>query len=250
MTVTQPNGAISKQYSYRTPNAWTDGLVFADETIVMNGTTPTVVSSSLVSWQQGDYLTARPSWAQITDENGKKVKTEYDYTNGNFNQITRSCDYDDGGAKLRCSNATYENSQAYKGTWYYTGGSNGVWYFGGGRHIFNIVLTTNVENPDGTIASRTDYQYDNYQNNALVNTPGVIQHDSTHDPYTTDTVEGPNCVNWQPTNNPDNPGEQYCVEYEQISAFDSSTNARGNITKTTSYADAQTPSGAIYETKG
>lgn len=70
VTVTQPTGAISRQYSYRTPGTWTDGLVFYDETEVLNGSTPTIISSSLVSWQQGNYDSPRPSWAEVTDENG------------------------------------------------------------------------------------------------------------------------------------------------------------------------------------
>jgi YD repeat-containing protein len=188
--ITQPNGSISKQYSYRTPNAWTDGLVFADETFVPeNPTTP--VSSSNVSWQQGDYDSPRPSWARITDENGKNVKTEYSYANGLFNQITRSCDYNDANVKLKCANAVYENSVPYKGTWFSVGsGSNAVRYFADGRHIFNLLLTSNVENPDGTIASRTDYEYDNYQNQPLVNTPAVTKHDATFDPFTTQLQNG------------------------------------------------------------
>ena len=249
ITVTQPNGTISKQYSYRTPNAWTDGLLFADETIVMNGTTPTVISSSLVSWQQGDYDSPRPSWAEITDENGKKVKTVYDYSNGLFNQVTRSCDYDDGATKLRCATAIYENSQDYKGTWFSVNSGSGVeWYYFGGRHIFNLVTTTAIENPDGTIASRTDYEYDNYQNPPFATATGVIQHLSAYDPYTTDTVpvQG-ECIRWEtPMGEP-----SYCVnwEYYDVSAYDPNTDKRGNLTKTTAYSDAQTLTGAIAETK-
>lgn len=252
VTITQPNGAISKQYSYRTPGAWTDGLVFFDETIVMNGTTPITVSSSMVSWQQGDYFSPRLNWVEISDENGKKVKTVYDYTGGLFNQVTRTCDYDDGGAKLRCSNAVYENDQSYKGTWtWQVIGGVGTWIYSGGRHIFNLVKSTSVENPDGTIAARTDFEFDNYQNQPLINTPGVIHHDPSHDPYTTETVQVQGeCIRWEtPWGEP-----SYCVEWEyyDVSVYDPATDKRGNITKITNYSDAGNPagpSGAIYETK-
>jgi len=252
VSVTHPNGAISRQWSYRTPNVWTDGLVFADETIVMNGTTEITVSSSLISWQQGDYQTARPAWIQKTDELGKNVKTVYDYGTAPFNQILRSCDYDDAGGKLRCSNAVYENSQSYKGTWYSVNtGTETIWLYSGGRHILSLPLMTNVENPDGTIAAQSENEYDNYQSQPLVNTPGVIQHEASHDPYTTQTItyQGP-CIQWyQPPY-----GGPVCTQYQIItaSAYDASTSKRGNLTKITNYSDAGNsngPSGAIYETK-
>ncbi len=248
--ITQPNGAISKQYSYRTPNAWTDGLVFADETIVTNNAVPATISSSLVSWQQGDYHSPRPGWAKIFDENGKTVKTEYDYTGGLFNQVTRSCDFDDGNVKLRCATSTYENSQNYKGTWNsVTNGNTVEWYYAGGRHIFNLVLATTVENPDGTVASRTNYEYDNYTNQPLTDTPSVIQHNASNNPYTTETttVQG-SCIQWE-----EHPyGGQYCVAWDeyQVSVFDPNTNYRGNVTKVTNYSDAQNSVGAIANTNG
>jgi YD repeat-containing protein len=245
--VTQPNGSISKQYSYRTPGAWTDGLVFADETFVPeNLITP--VSSSRVGWQQGDYDSPRPFAAEIYDENNKKVRTEYSYANGSFNQITRSCDRDDAGTLLKCANAVYENSTAYKGNWSSVqSGNQYIWFFSSGRHIFNLLKTSNVENPDGTIASRTDYEYDNYQNQPLVNTPGIIQHSSSNNPFTLETtmVQGV-CLVW----NTPPMGSPYCSQYQinTVSVYDTGTDKRGNVTKQTSYANAQTPSGAIDNT--
>jgi RHS repeat-associated protein len=258
--VTQPNGSISKQYSYRTPNTWTDGLVFADETFVPeNLVTP--VSSSRVGWQQGDYDSPRPFAAEIYDENSKKVRTEYSYANGLFNQITRSCDYDNAGTLLKCANAVYENSIPYKGTWNSVVSGNQVyWYFSSGRHIFNLLKTSNVENPDGTIASRTDYEYDNYQSQPLVNTPGVIKHDPVSDPFTTQLQNG-SCLVWQPSQSVPScsfEGEEVwvptsggyydycqCQEFDQVSVYDPATDKRGNLTKQTTYADAQNATGAI-----
>jgi hypothetical protein len=251
--VTQPNGTISKQYSSRAPNFWTDGLVFADETIVSVNSVPTIISSSLVNWEQGDYHSPRPDWAKITDENGKKVKTDYEYTGGNFNQVTRSCDYDDSNVKLRCANTTYENSQNYKGTWIsQTNGSNVEWYYSGGRHIFNLVLSTTIENPDGTIVSKTDYEYDG---NPLADTLGVIQHAASHNPSNNSTVicnchwscDG-NLTNSQNVieNCPDGtPPLRIC---DQCPVYNSSTQYRGNVTKVTNYSDAANPATSISST--
>lgn len=250
ITVVQPNGVVSKQYTHRNPGVWSDGVLFRDETKIVNGTTETIIAKSTVFWEPGDYLSPRPASVEAIDEKGHKIKTAYTYGTGLFNQITRSCDYDNGNNLLRCSNATYENSQSYKGTWYSYNTGNGIgWYFGGGRHIFSLPLTTTIENPDGSIASRTNYEYDSYQNNAFLNTPGVIQHDPTHDPYTNVMmwVQG-SCIQWEPGPY----GDPVCVnwEYYEVPVYDPATDKRGNVTKTTSYSDAQAGTGAIVETKG
>ena len=242
ITITQPNGAISKQYSYRTPGTWTDGLVFADETIVVKNSTPVVVSSSLVSWQPGEYDSPRPSWSEVTDENGHKIKTVNDYTGGKFNQLARACDYDNGNNKLRCAFNDYENNSSYIGQT----DSNGYY---SGRHIFNLVKATGIENPDGTRASLTEYEYDGGQ--PLSDTSGVIQYDQAHNPYTTTTrlVRG-QCLD--PANISGGLSEENpCTEYEwtEVSIYESSTAARGNVTKVKHYTDARTPSGEIVETR-
>ncbi|HEY0111002.1 MAG TPA: RHS repeat-associated core domain-containing protein [Fibrella sp.] len=207
----------------------------------MNNSTPIVVASSMVSWQQGEYSSPRPSWTEVTDENGHKVKTVNDYTGGRFNQVTRACDYDNGNNKLRCNINEYENNSSYIGQT----DANGYY---SGRHIFNLVKATGVENPDGTRASLTEYEYDGQP---LSNADGVIQHDHEHNPHTTMTrlVRG-QCLD--PANISGNLSEENpCTEYEwtEVSLYDSSTAARGNVTKVKNYTDAQTPSGEIDETR-
>jgi RHS repeat-associated protein len=251
VTITQPNGMISKQYSFRTPGTWTDGLVFVDETFVLNGQTEVRVGKSRVNWQLSDspydYSSPRPSWAEVFDENNKKVRTVYSYTSGLFNQVTKSCDYDDANVKLKCANSAYENSDAYKGTWYSVGsGSNTFWYFFSGRHILNLPTSVSVENPDGTLISKTDYEYDNYQSQPLVNTPGVIKHNSASNPFTTETHQEPlTCLQWVSY-----PGGQTCVQwtYQTVSNYYASTDKRGNVTKETNYADAQNPNSGVSNT--
>lgn len=266
ITIKQPNGAISRQYSYRTPNVWTDGLVFTDETVVMNGSTEVVVASSLVSWLQGNqpnnlnYDSPRPAWAKVFDENGDYVKTAYTYGTNKFNQITRSCDYDNSESLLRCSNAEYENDPSYIGSF------NAQGQFQTGRHIFNLVKSTSIENASGNKVSRTDYEYDNYASQPLADTPGVIQHNQRNNPYTTELENGA-CLLWDPPNGEPScsiEGQQVqywcgggycegyceCQEYDQVSVYDPATDKRGNVTKVTSYSDADNPATAIYETRG
>ncbi|HMO79999.1 MAG TPA: RHS repeat-associated core domain-containing protein [Pyrinomonadaceae bacterium] len=261
ITITQPTGVISKQYSHRTPGQWNDGLVFTDETIVMDGSTPVVVGSSQVSWDQGNgtnninYDSPRPAWAKVFDENGHYVKTVYTYGTNKFNQITKSCDYDNSDTLLRCSTAEYENSLAY------TGHFNGSGQFTGGRHVFNLVKSTRIENPDSSIVSRTDYEYDNYTQQPFVDAPDVIQHNHNHNPFTTFTQEGP-CIDGEWNHSEcEYEGQTIwvgdlqlictyeCFEYDQISVYDSNTEKRGNITKITTYSDAQNLNGEIIETR-
>ncbi|PYT01445.1 MAG: hypothetical protein DMF63_00930 [Acidobacteria bacterium] len=251
VTITHPNGVISRQYSYRTLNAWTDGLVFLDETVVMNGSTEVPLASSLVSWLQGsqfDYRTPRPAWTKVTDENGDIVKTTYEYGTGRFNQVTRACDRDDADVLMSCRSSTYENGTAYSGSFTTAG------IYISGRHIFNLITSASTENPDGSRAALTQYEYDNYQAQPFVDAPGVVHHLESHNAFSTAMQDGPNCVHWGPYYECalmlEPPGCRDCEEWEQIPVYDQATNKRGNITKITTYADAQNLGGAIYETRG
>lgn len=245
ITVTQPTGIISKQYTYRS-GLWNDGLVFADETIVNNVT----IASSLVAWEQAlpgeiSYGTPRPNWVEATDENGHKVKTDYSYGSGKFNQVTSACDYDNAQALLRCSTSTYENGSAYIGQF----NSNGI--YTSGRHIFNLTTSTAILNPSGTRASYNEYEYDNYSSQPFTDTPGVIQHLESHNKFSTATQDGPTCLHWGPYYDcllPDRCRD--CEEWEQVPVYDPATDKRGNVTKVTTYADAQNLTGPIVETRG
>ncbi len=112
-----------------------------------------------------------------------------------------------------------------------------------------MIKSTGIENADGTRASWTEYEYDNYQSQSLSNTPEVVQHDAAFDPYTTQTtwVYG-DCLEWE-----EHPyGGQYCVVYDyyEVSVYSPTTDKRGNVTKTTVYADAANLGGAVNETNG
>lgn len=252
--VTRPNGTISIQYSYRTPNSWTDGLIFADDTFVMNGSTRTDLGSSLTSWQQGNYDSPRPSWTKVTGEKGHTLQTTYTYGT-NYNQITsqKEYDYNSTTAVLKETRKSYENSSSYTN-----------------RHIFNLVKTVEIRDSAGVKVAQTDYEYDNNavingtQNHNLKATPGVTMHLATSDPYTSETVDGA-CINGY-FNYPQCTYEgEYiwvyqaggyedicryeCTEYDPVSAYDPNSIFRGNVTKVTSYADAAAQTGAITQTK-
>jgi RHS repeat-associated protein len=175
---------------------------------------------------------------------GQILKTTYSYTQPGtqqtfYNQLTSQKQYDyDGTTLLKEARNAYENNSAYTG-----------------RHIFSLVKTAEIYDGAGNRVSKTDYEYDD---NAIVNgtgspnlkaTSGVTMHSVSYDQYTTETQQGPNCLEWAYGDPYDPYGSQYCVQWDTISAYDPNSIFRGNLTKTTVYSDAATPSGAIAQTK-
>ncbi|MGI8544885.1 MAG: hypothetical protein ACR2MD_15610, partial [Aridibacter sp.] len=173
ITVTQPNGLKSKQYMYNASGQWNDGLIYQDETFDASNN---IISKSVAYWQQGAYDSPRPYQTEVTDERNQTLKTINTYGT-NYNQLTSVKEYDyDGTTLIRETKNTYENNANYTS-----------------RHIFNLVKSTEVMSGSNVRMARTDYEYDN---NAVVNgtsnhnlqaAPGVIMHDETSDPYTTET---------------------------------------------------------------
>lgn len=105
VTVTQPDGTKSRQYSYRTGD-WREGLTFADQTFTVNGTQETILSSSLVNWQQGTYDSPRPLIMWMTDDRSQTKRTELAY-GPNHNQVTNKKEFDYGGTLLRETKTDY-----------------------------------------------------------------------------------------------------------------------------------------------
>lgn len=255
IAVTQPNGVVNKQYSYRTPGQWMDGLIFRDET--RDPTTNALLAMGDAGWEQGSYDSPRPFHTYTVDEKGQALRTDYTY-GSNYNQVTSQKEYGyDNATLLKETRNTYENSSSYTS-----------------RHIFSLVKSTEVYDGSGNRVAKTDYEYDG---NAVVNgtgspnlknTPDVTHHLSTADPFTTDTQQVPEyCNMWDPSLS--EPQCEYedeevwvpiaggyyancsCTDwtYTDVSVYDPNTIFRGNLTKTTVYSDAATPSGAITQTK-
>lgn len=228
----QPDGLKSIQYSYNYtnlssthPDKFKDGLVYHDETRDANNN---LLSSSLVTeWQKGDYDSPRPLRTEVSDDRGQKTAAEYGYGQS-FNQVEEVRDFDYGGTTpLRVTRTAYENSPHYTG-----------------RHIFSLVKSVEVFEPNGTTRlSRTEYQYDA---GTLADTPGVVMHSESHNPYSPQYERPCDCEH---TYNPQGYQEYVCHSTCTVTAFDPSTNYRGNVTQVKTYADAANLSGAITETR-
>jgi len=237
VTITLPNGTKSTQYSYNysslpdtDPLKALDGLVYRDETYVTSGT---VLQSSTATWEKGAYDSPRPTRIEATNERNRTTATEFSYGTL-YNQVTDVRNYDYGGTTLlRSTRTQYQNSASYTA---YSISSNNA-----GRHIFNLPLVVEVYAGDNvTRVSRTEYQYDGQ---TLANTPGVVMHADSHNPYA-----------------PQYP-VQYCAEYDEYygncirwdvyytSDYNPVTDYRGNVTQVTTYADAGTLSTPINESR-
>jgi RHS repeat-associated protein len=227
-TITLPNGTKNTQLAYNHPGQYDDGVVYHDETFVTPGQ---VLQSSTSYWQAGDYGSPRPYRIEKIDELGQLTAAEFSY--GSYNQVTEARDYDYGGALLRATRTTYQNSTAYTGTAYSTG------YVG--RHIFNLPLSIEVFASNySTRVSHKDYQYDGQ---TLTDTPNVVMHDDASNPYTPQH-EQCDCYQWDYW-------QIECLQWNcyQVSDYRPATDARGNVTQETSYSDGYNLGGPIAETR-
>jgi len=215
-----PNGTTSKQLSYNAPGQWHDGLVYHDETYVTEGQP---LQSSDSNWELGAYGSPRPTRVQKTDERGQTTASEFTYGSV-YNQVTELRDYDYGGTTLlRAVRNQYQNSSAYTN-----------------RHIFNLPLVSEVYASDySTRVSRTEYQYDGQ---TLSDTPGVAMHDEASNPYA-EPYEVCDCYEWDYW-------QINCLQWNcnWVSNYNPATDARGNPTQITNYADAINLTGAVVET--
>jgi len=225
------DGVRSVQYSYNYtnlasthPDKFKDGLVYHDETRDANGN---LLSSSVVTdWHKGAYDSPRPVRTEVTDDRGQKTAAEFTY-GAAYNQVEEVRDFGYGGASLlRITRTTYENSPNYTS-----------------RHIFNLVKAVEVYEPDGvTRLSRAEYQYDG---GTLADTPDVVMHAESHNPYAPQYEQPCDCENVYT-----NGYEEYvCRSTCLVTAFDPSTSYRGNVTQVTTYAGGVNLSGALTETR-
>src|SRR6185295_10548138 len=105
--ITLPNGLKSKQLAIYVPNQWNDGLVYHDETYVVENQ-PLQTSTSI--WQQGSYDSPRPTRVEKTDEMQHVTATEFSYGTV-YNQVIEARDFDYGGTSLvRSTRTQYQNS--------------------------------------------------------------------------------------------------------------------------------------------
>ncbi len=246
--VTLPNQTKSVQYSYNytslpdnDPRKALDGLVYQDQTLDSAGT---VLQGSTATWEKGAYDAPRPLRVEKTNENQQMTAADFIYGSVH-NQVTEVRDYDYGGALLRSTNTTYQNSVDYTGTLYGTGFV--------GRHIFNLPLSVGVyANDNTTRVSRTEYQYDGQ---TLSPAPNVVQHNQASNPYaeaegfcyTEPDQNDPDCTG---TCSPETPCDGNCPDIYYC-PYISATDYRGNVTQVTTFTNAasEPASGPITETR-
>ncbi|MBX3283303.1 MAG: RHS repeat-associated core domain-containing protein [Acidobacteria bacterium] len=248
--VTRPDGSKSKQTSVANSSSWDDGLYFQNEIL---SPSDDVLSKTKIYLAQGSYGSSRPTKIETTDELEQMTKVEFTYGT-NYNQVTAQKEFDYGGNLYRETRYTYENNAAYIN-----------------RHVFSLVKKVEQYDASDNRLSLTEYEYDNNavvngtSNHGLVGVTGVVQHEFTSDPYTNETVpvQGA-CLYWEPQYSDPQcewEGQEvwvwqtggyyancqcYDYEYDYVSAYDDTSIFRGNITKVTTYADADSsPSGAV-----
>ena len=234
VTITLPNGTKSVQYSHNAPGTFRDGLVYQDQTL---DASDNVLQSSIVTWAQGAYESPRPTRVEATNELSQMMATEYFY-GSNYNQVTEVKNYGYGGTSLlHVTRTQYENGANYTV-----------------RHIFNLPLVVEVFAADGTTrVSRTEYQYDGQP---LAATPDVVHHDQAFNPH---AEEEGFCFSGVDPNDPDCTGN--CVlspSFPQCDGvcpeifscpYSSTTDYRGNLTQTTTFADAVNLTGEVTKTR-
>lgn len=192
--VTSPDGTRIVQFSYNTSGQFNDGLVYQTETY---DAANRKMQQTTVEWEPGDYNSPRVKRIQVWDELSQMTATGYNYGSA-YNQVKEVNEYDYGGTTLlRKVRTDYEAAIEYIQ-----------------RHIFNLPKIVQVYKGNEQVpTSRTEFSYDGQP---LADTPGVVQHRNTHNPYASN-------------------------EYVPVTSY------RGSITQIKKYADAANLAGAVTE---
>lgn len=226
------DGLTTEQIIDNNSASQTYGLLLENK-VFASKTSPTPLRSSKTYWEVPNFSTypttngtPRPNHTEITDERSQVTTTYYDYA-PYYNQVSDVRELGWTGALIRRTHTEYINTQAYTGYWYNNAYGS---YFG--RHIYSLVSSVDVYGPDNTTrVARTEYQYDQQSGQALLDTPGVPQHWESFNPY---APVYQNCGwQWNETT-----GSMEYVCDPPYTEYDSSTDARGNVTTVKRFADA------------
>jgi RHS repeat-associated protein len=236
--ITQPHPTIqnaslvTRQYSYNNSTQY-DGMIDKIETFTRGVSGALALAGrTTMTWQETDaqnnYKSPRPTTVEVTDERNQTTKTEYGY-GARHNQVTSLKEFGyDGTTLLRETRTQYINHWGYDA-----------------MHIFNLVDYTEVYDGSGNRLSHVDYDYDEQ---TPADTPGVIQHAQSHNPYNTDTYE----CNYREVCDEYDPGTGRCIvshwEWDMCPVYQAETAYRGNVTKIKTYSNAQNLTGLIEET--
>lgn len=236
-TVTLPDGTQNVQVSRPNTSAYDQGWQIENR-IVNPSTSVTVKTETLIeSGGTGTgYDSARVKEIKQTNEKTQTSKTVFTF-GSMYNQVATQTDYDYGASSpYRSKVFTYENGYGYTS-----------------RHIFNLVTMVDDLDASSVRKARTVYSYDSW---APAAAPGVVQHDYRHDYHTAYTQDGSTCLTWNHSSlgctfdgewiySGGIPYICDCTEWEQVTAYDSTTGARGDLTNVTTYTDAAALTGAI-----
>ncbi len=221
-TTTRPDGTKQVQYARTNLGGFDDGLVFYAKTCATGqpcGYYDPGIRSSSISWESGDYSSPRPFAVHAYDLPNSTNTTKLTYfTYGAYNQVTEQQEWGYDGVLKRKTKSTYENSANYIN-----------------RHIFKLVKSVEVQDANNVPLSRMEYNYD--ETTPANTSAAVTHHDYTYDPYTTQQ----NCYpvydewgNW--------------LYDDCYSAFDATTNYRGNVTTVKRYPTPGSNVGLVSET--
>ncbi len=179
--ITRPDGVKTVMLAHNAPGQFKDGLIYQTETKNPGGV---LLGKSFVEWEQGDYISPRPSRIEMTDERNQKTGKELSY-GSRFNQVTETREYGYGYVSGGANTLLRRTVNEYLADLNYTDPqpeNTGVWH-----HLFNLVTRTDVYAGDGTTRlARTEYVYDQFQGTAgLMDTPDVNYggYEIGHSPY-------------------------------------------------------------------
>jgi RHS repeat-associated protein len=235
LRIQYPDGSSVVDKEYNAFQQYNDGLLYEKTTYDANGN---LMRTESTSWEQGDvikdYGSPRIKSVTVTDpltaSSGLAKTIAYGY-GPMHNQIADVYEYDFNSSNaLRDTHADYNKEQKYLD-----------------RHIFNLPQHVSVINKYGLIESQTYYAYDDPRQ--FYDAPGVSNHDDASNPYAPVThypaVRERVCEKTYDT------GPLTCSTINDpamdISAYDPTTDSRGNVTQQTEYTDASIPRGPIVD---
>ena len=220
--IAYPTGTRTVTLAYNRPGRYDDGMVYRRETFA--GTTR--MEAVEQTWEPGDYGTARLARKRTETPNSTVVATEYSY--GPYNRIAEIRDYDFGGAALlRRTRIDYHEAPGYIQ-----------------QHLLRVPIVVEVfDRYETTPTARTEYSYDQQP---LTDTPSVVAHAATHNPYAAATWIPPHDeVDCDPTRRP--PCTRITIRGRWISEWNPLTRHRGLLTAVTRYANPGNRTGAVTE---
>ena len=154
-----PDGTRTRTELHNEAGRFDDGLPYRQE--IWDGNT--LVHATETAWELGDYASPRVARIETIFGQGRTTAAEYDY--GPYNRLTELREFEFGGTDIaRRTRTSYVSTPSYVA-----------------RHILRLPSVVEVFDRFETMPSaRTEYFYDSQP---LRDTPGVVQHLQSHNPY-------------------------------------------------------------------